>query len=204
MTKLRVAVWDPLPVYRQGMVAALGGTSNSRYHLEEPTDLVSWATRKERRVVLMTIESAQDLESLKRIGRLERKPIVVTLLDDLSAEACIKVLSAGAIGVVARNAEPEEIRQALDQALKGRTTLPVTVVTALIARSSSRTEVDQPSERDTKWLKDLSQGVTVARLAETMGYSERAMYRLLRDLYRRMDVRNRTEAVLKAAQSGWI
>jgi DNA-binding CsgD family transcriptional regulator len=60
------------------------------------------------------------------------------------------------------------------------------------------------SKRDVEWLRALSQGITVSQLAETMGYSERAMYRLLRDLYQRMDVKTRTEAVLKASQSGWI
>jgi hypothetical protein len=35
-----------------------------------------------------------------------------------------------------------------------------------------------------------------------VGYSEREMFRLLRQLYDRMGVRNRTEALLKAAQCG--
>jgi DNA-binding CsgD family transcriptional regulator len=41
-------------------------------------------------------------------------------------------------------------------------------------------------------------------VAERMGYSERAMYRLLRGLYERMGVKTRTEAVLKASRSGWL
>jgi DNA-binding NarL/FixJ family response regulator len=204
MTRLRIAVWDPLPVYRQGLVAVLGGTNNSRYYLEEPTDLVSWAQRRERRVVLMTVESAEDWVFLKTLGRLEQKPIIVALVRELSVDIYIKALSAGAIGIIGRDAEPAVIRQAVDEAVKGRTILPATVVYALVARFGSQHEGDQPSERDIQWLRELSKGVTVAQLAEAMGYSERAMYRFLRDLYRRISVRNRTEAVLKAAQSNWI
>jgi len=204
MTKLRVAVWDPLPVYRQGVAAILSGTSDSRYYVEEPTDLVSWASRKERRVVLMTVESPQDWEFLKRLGRLEENPILVAVLNDFSVDACIKVLSAGAIAVIARSSEAEDIRRTVGEAAKEKSILPAKVVATLVARFGSREEGDQPSDRDIEWLRRLSEGVTIAQLADTMGYSERAMYRFLQDLYRRIDVRNRTEAVLKAARNGWI
>jgi DNA-binding NarL/FixJ family response regulator len=204
MTKLRVAVWDPLPVYRQGVATILGGTDDSRYHIEEPTDLVSWACRKERRVVLMTVESPQDWGFLKRLGQLEERPIIVAVLNDFSVDACIKVLSAGAMGVLARNSRPEDIRRTVGEAVEGRSILPAKVIATLVTRFGSREEGDQPSDRDIELLRRLSGGVTIAKLADAMGYSERAMYRFLRDLYRRIDVQNRTEAVLKAAQNSWI
>jgi DNA-binding CsgD family transcriptional regulator len=46
--------------------------------------------------------------------------------------------------------------------------------------------------------------MSIAELAQTIGYSERAMYRLLKGLYTTIGVRNRTEALLKASQGGWI
>jgi DNA-binding CsgD family transcriptional regulator len=50
----------------------------------------------------------------------------------------------------------------------------------------------------------MANGQTVGELARAVGYSEREMFRLLRSLYERMGVRNRTEALLKAAQSGLL
>jgi hypothetical protein len=50
----------------------------------------------------------------------------------------------------------------------------------------------------------LASGRTVSQLAEQSGYSERAMFRLLRKVYVRMQVRNRTEALLRARQQGWL
>jgi DNA-binding NarL/FixJ family response regulator len=170
--------------------------------LEEPTNLVAWAARKERRVVVMTVEP-EGWDILRRLGQLDDKPVVVAVLEDLSIDACIRALAEGATTIVARNAEPEYLRQVFDEALRGRSLLPAEVVAALAAKSGLRQ--DSPlSEREISWLRALSQGGTIAQLADEMGYSERAMYRLLRDLYRRMNVKNRTEAVLRASQSGLI
>jgi DNA-binding NarL/FixJ family response regulator len=196
-----MAVWDPLPIYRQGLISLFDGMGPCP---EEPADLVRWAAKKEQRIVVMTIKSAQDWATLKRLGKLDEKPIVVALLNEISIDTCIRALSAGAMTAVARSAEPEDIRQALSDALKGRSVLPSEVITALVSRFGSTEEDTSVSKRDIEWLRALSQGTTVSQLAETMGYSERAMYRLLRDLYQRMDVKTRTEAVLKASQSGWI
>jgi DNA-binding CsgD family transcriptional regulator len=60
------------------------------------------------------------------------------------------------------------------------------------------------SRREMEWLRQLASGTTVAKLADGAGYSERAMFRLLRDLYQRMGAQNRTEALLKARQRGWL
>ena len=40
-----------------------------------------------------------------------------------------------------------------------------------------------PSPREIEWLQQLAKGIPVAQLADRAGYSERAMYRLLRGLY---------------------
>jgi DNA-binding CsgD family transcriptional regulator len=44
----------------------------------------------------------------------------------------------------------------------------------------------------------------VGELAESVGYSERAMYRQLRRLYERLGATNRTEALLQALRRGLI
>jgi DNA-binding CsgD family transcriptional regulator len=44
----------------------------------------------------------------------------------------------------------------------------------------------------------------VVRLADRAGYSERAMFRLLRQLYLRIGARNRTEALMRAHERGWL
>ena len=52
--------------------------------------------------------------------------------------------------------------------------------------------------------RELAGGVTVAQLAAQVGYSERMMFRLLRELYDRLHVRGRTDALMLARERGWL
>jgi DNA-binding NarL/FixJ family response regulator len=89
-------------------------------------------------------------------------------------------------------------------AVRGVSILPADAVRALAAPKAPHDETIPLTPRELEWLKALSQGKTVTQLAENVGYSERAMYRLLRTMYRSMHVANRTEAVLKASRAGWL
>ncbi|MEU4742385.1 LuxR C-terminal-related transcriptional regulator, partial [Actinosynnema sp. NPDC023658] len=75
-------------------------------------------------------------------------------------------------------------------------------------RGFSVTEVGTPSEAldadELTWLRRLATGGTVAQVAAHAGYSERAMYRMLNGLYRRMGVGSRLEAIIRARESGWL
>jgi DNA-binding CsgD family transcriptional regulator len=71
---------------------------------------------------------------------------------------------------------------------------------ALLAQSLSfshrqvDTDPSQFTSRELEWLRILASGAT-ATLAEYGGYSARTMYRRLADLYARLGVNNRCEAV---------
>ncbi|GAA1000425.1 hypothetical protein GCM10009555_103390 [Acrocarpospora macrocephala] len=65
-------------------------------------------------------------------------------------------------------------------------------------------QVDVPSPRELEWLRHLSTVATVAELADRVGYSEPMMSRLLDDLYKRMQARDRTEALRLARERGWL
>ncbi len=54
------------------------------------------------------------------------------------------------------------------------------------------------------WISALADGQTVSRLAESAGYSERAMHRHLKEVYGRLGARNRTEALVRTAQAGLL
>jgi DNA-binding NarL/FixJ family response regulator len=117
-----------------------------------------------------------------------------------------RLLVEDAGAAIARDALPETVRKVFDAAVAGKSLLPVEVVRGLVTpQSSPEEEYDNvPSPQEIGWLRELAFGTTVARLADRAGYSERAMFRLLRDLYARIGVRNRTEALMRAQEHGWL
>ena len=131
--------------------------------------------------------------------------VVIALLPEPTPEAHAHAFAHGAAGTVDWNADPEEIVAALRAALEGRTRLPIEVARALADEWPSlhapRPEV---TEEEAEWLAYLAAGMTVARLADDTGYSERAMFRKLHDLYGRLGVTGRAEAIVAAERLGLL
>lgn len=212
-TPARIAISDPLPVYRRGVMATLDELGIA---LESPHDLLDWIHREQRRVVLLTLQSADDWAVLSALCQARSDAIVVAVLTDVRIRTYVEAIRAGAATAVPRDAPPDAMKQVLQAAIEGTSMLPIEVVRALAALPSEEAagevtdeqgggpEPGSPSAREIRWLRELAAGVTVARLAEQAGYSERAMFRLLRDLYVRMQVRNRTEALLRSRERGWL
>jgi DNA-binding NarL/FixJ family response regulator len=198
---VRVAIADPLPLYRAGVAAELraGG-----HIVESPESIISWATDGLFSVLLLTLESDRDWALLTEVGAQEASVAVVALVVGESVSAGVQAIKAGALSVVPRDTAAETLRRAVDAAADGIATLPVAVLRHL--RSGVAVEAPPPvlGSRELGWLRELAAGVTVSDLAVRAGYSERAMYRLLHSVYVRLGAHNRIQALIRAQTLGWL
>jgi DNA-binding NarL/FixJ family response regulator len=199
---VRMAVVDPLPMFQRGIMVTLG---EARFDPEAAVDLLGWAQREPPRVVLLSLLSSSDWVLLAELRKVAQGLLTIAVLTDASTTAYVRAVMSGAAAVLPRNASVEMVRQVVDAVVAGQTLLPVEVVQALADHRNLPAEQGAaPSAREVEWLRALATGVTVANMAARFGYSERAMFRLLRDLYERMQVGSRTEALMKAQEQGWL
>lgn len=197
-TGVRIAVIDRAPAYRRGLELAL---SEAGYQVEQPTDMGRWAEAPGARAVVATCRSGSDARRLALVRARGTDTIAVALLGEESSVAYREVLETGVESAVARDASLDRIVEVVGAAVDRRTVLPTDVARSL-ARGG---QADEGIEKDqAEWLRALARGTTVEELAESVGYSERAMYRQLRRLYERLGARNRTEALLQAVRRGLI
>jgi DNA-binding NarL/FixJ family response regulator len=195
---VRVAVVDRSPAYRRGLELAF---SEAGYRVEQPPDMGRWAESPGIRALVATCRSPGDARRLALARARGSDAVAVALLGDESPVAYREVLETGVESAVARDASLDSIVQVVSAALDQRTVLP-TYVARTLARGGQ--DGDSIEQQHADWLRALARGVTVEELAETVGYSERAMYRQLRQLYERLGARNRTEALLQALRRGLI
>jgi DNA-binding NarL/FixJ family response regulator len=186
-------------MFRQGVMACL---KDMPVETELPADLRAWAHDAERRVVLLTVQEATDWDLLSDLCQLPGM-VVIAMLDEATVSGYLRAISTGAAGAIPRTASKVTLRAVFQAAVEDSTLLPTDVVRALAGRGAEKT-AEHPSTREIGWLRDLANGVSVARIAEDAGYSERMMFRLLRDLYTRLGTRNRTEALMLARERDWI
>ena len=199
---VRIAVFDPLPLVRYGIVAAL---RDAGLNGETPDDILAWIDDDHRRLIVLTLHSATDWEHLAQLRRSYDHVLVVALLTDDTVTTQVRALTSGAVAVLPRHAPAETVRAAVEAVIGGHTALPIEVVRRLTAADvQANPDATAPSPREMEWLSGLSIGITVAQLAKQAGYSERMMFRLLRELYNRMGVGGRTEALLMARERGWL
>lgn len=190
-------------MFRRGILATLG---NAGFEPDTRQALLAWICREQRPVVLLTLKSADDWSLLAELRSAHAQVLVIAVLADTTVRSYLRAILAGAATAVPRDALPETVLQLFQAVVAGRSVLPTEVVQALAASSGGLLEDDENvlTAQEQDWLRQLANGTTVARLASIAGYSERAMFRLLRGLYARIGVRNRTEALMRAKERGWL
>jgi DNA-binding NarL/FixJ family response regulator len=177
--------------------------SEAGFASEAPDDLRTWIRQEHRRVVLLTLDAPSDWALLAELRHTRSDLVLVAVLTEVNEQSYVRAILAGAVAAVPRDASPEALQRVFEEAVEGFSVLPVEVVRALAA-PHQRESGPTPAVHELDWLRQLANGATVAQLAERSGYSERAMFRLLRDLYQRLEVSSRTEALILAQQRGWL
>ncbi|MCA2216267.1 DNA-binding response regulator [Jidongwangia harbinensis] len=194
---LHVAVLDPLPLFGQGAATVLAAAG---HEVQVPEDVRSWAESRRPAVVLLTLLAGPDWGLLVPLRDMP-EVAVIAVLQDLHP-AAIRAVRMGARSVLLRTAGPAALLRTVEATADGQAVLPAELLSMLA--DAPQAGPATLSEERLSWLRRLAAGSTVADLADTAGYSERAMYRILKQIYRDMGVSNRMQAVLRAQELGWL
>lgn len=195
---VEIAVVDPLPMFAHGVVQMLTAAGLSA---EAPAEALAWVKSRESAVVVMTATANHDWDTIDRLIAGQHR--ILVLLDDPNGALGARGIRTGARAVLSRAAGAQTLLRTIEAVVDGQVIMPVAVA-AEIASVSTGSPGGGLTTDQISWLDDLAAGVTVAQLADRVGYSERAMFRLLQDVYRRLGAANRLQAIMKAQQQGLL
>jgi DNA-binding NarL/FixJ family response regulator len=196
---VEIAVADPLPLFRAGVMTALGqGTS-----LDPGPDVQEWLQAHPAGILLLTLDS-DDAWDVLRHHRSHPDARIVAVLPAYTVATAAAAIRSGAVHVMPRQSDADGVRQVVRQVNSGLVELPIAAVRASVQYTASATRTDIPSDEELDWLRALARGRTVASLAQSAALSERVVYRRLGDLYRRLGVPNRSQAIIVARDEGWL
>lgn len=184
-------------MWQRGMAGSAG---EAGHRVTAIASLADWAPTAGAECLLIA-----DLEGLPEFRAQHRHVPVLVVLEVLEVAGVAAAIRAGATGVVGEHDDPDRILMVVDRAIEGLTVLPSGVVAAMARMVPEESDTSSwVSEEEIRWLRWMAGGGTVAELADDIGYSERAMFRLLKSMYERLGVKNRTEALLWASQRGLL
>jgi NarL family two-component system response regulator LiaR len=213
MTKIRVLIVDDHPVVRHGLknmlnsvkdIEVVGEAETSEQALEQVSQLLP-------DVVLLDIRmpGASGLRVVQSLQRAHPKTKIIILTSYDNDEHLFEALRAGAHGYLLKSVAHEKLTGAIRSVHSGERLLSPDLVGRVLEEFQSlaqqRVSEEHRLERDeVQILRLIAAGHTNRDIAEELYWSEVTVKRKVADIFAKLDVGSRTEAVAKALKKGII
>jgi NarL family two-component system response regulator LiaR len=215
MSKIRVIIADDHVLFREG----------TRNLIEQEKDLevvgeasdgeeaVELATRLSPHVALMDIAmpKVNGVEATRQIKACQPSTAVLILTAYDNDQYILALLEAGAAGYLLKNVSGKELANAIRAVYAGEAVLHPAIAQKVFSRfgtaegqPSELAQLAELSERELEILRLAAGGLSNQDIAGKLFLSRRTVQAHLGNIFRKMDVGSRTEAVLQALRKGWL
>lgn len=162
-------------------------------------------------VVIMDIAmpGGNGIEATKHIKQFSPQTAVLALTAYDDDQYIMALLEAGAAGFLLKNVHGRELVEAVRAVYRGEPVLDAAVATRVLRRLAGGTPPSTLpeailSDREMEVLREAARGLPNKEIARRMGLSVRTVHTHLGNIFGKLQVGSRTEAVLQALRRGWI
>lgn len=147
----------------------------------------------------------QVLDSMKKNGNTT--PVLILTASN-EIEYLMHALDIGVDGYLLKDCDSKELKKAIFTILDGKTYIQPNLIPMLNQKTKSREEdsikIESLTERETEVLKLVSNGMYNKEIAEKLQISERTVKNHLFNIFKKIDVTDRTQAALFAIRNHMI
>jgi DNA-binding NarL/FixJ family response regulator len=207
---VRVLVVDGQSVTRAGLHRLLESYAGLQVvgQAADGVQAVSETLELGPQVVLMDAQlpNGQSLEALRQIKQLNLDTRVLLLSTLDREEYLYETLRAGADGYVLKDIAPDELAQAVRAVARGEVLIQPQLAGRLLSRVGRRGTAPYESltTRELEVLRLLARGMRNKEIAARLFVSERTVNFHLANIYQKLNVSGRTEALSRALEQGLI
>lgn len=215
MSKIRILLADDHAVVRQGTRQLLACEEDLEVIAEagDGAEAVRLACVHAPDIVIMDIAmpTLNGIEATRQIKAANPGISVLVLSAYDDDQYIFALLEAGAAGYLLKNVSADDLIRAIRAVAAGEIVLHPTiarrVVNRFAASAEEQTEVNAPdplTEREVEVLKLAAKGMKNQDIAHALSLSVRTVQTHLGNIFNKMGVGSRTEAVLEALRRGWL
>jgi DNA-binding NarL/FixJ family response regulator len=156
-------------------------------------------------IIIMDIKlpGMNGIEATKIIKNLAPKINILIISGNNDRRIALEAFSAGAIGFITKDAEYIDFMEAIRQVAEGGAPMSKSISRFVV--ESFQTNFDSPlSEREAQVLQLLSQGKTYKEIAELLFIHPETVKSHLKNIYTKLNVHNKADAIMKAVQEKLI
>lgn len=223
----RVILYSPHPLLRAGLRAELAGTSDFKVVGEtgSPTELLEMVSRNP--VGLLIFDPARPGETLQLVRAIQQRLKAPIPMIVLNGETKGQVAQLKSLGVIPADKEIDSLyfKGLVEMAVNGRQPLPgirfyekpalpevasVRKVEVATPGAKAPIEIREPagklplSPRELQILGIIGQGSTNKEVAETLCISSHTLKNHLNNIFKKLAVEDRTQALMLCVRRGWV
>lgn len=166
-------------------------------------------TRPDVAIVDVAMPEISGIEATRRIKALLPNVAVLALTAYDDDQYVLALLDAGAAGFMLKDARGQELVDAVRAVHRGEAVLQPRVAARALRRAVARTTaaVSTPpplSDREMDVLREAARGLPNKDIARRLNLSVRTVHTHLSNIFTKLSVGSRTEAVLLALRRGWV
>ncbi len=211
MTPIRVLIVDDHPVVRQGVRSLLVNHPDIQVigEAESAASLFASLNGAAPDVILLDVRmpGQNGIEITQRLKR-ERgdiKVIILTTYDD--DEVLFGALRAGADGYLLKSASPEVLASSIRSVARGERLMSPALVDKMMRQfqdlAAEKVRADSGlTDQELQVLQSIAAGATNKEIADKLFWSEVTVKRKTQDIFEKLGVANRAQAVAEATKRG--
>ena len=173
---------------------------------------VALCRKEEPDVVLMDISmpNMNGISATREIKDLLPQTAVIILTGHEEDEHVFEGIKAGAQGYLLKDSEPEDLSRAIRTAYAGDTIIAPDLAQKMLntfqtgTSGGSRLAPPPLTERELEVIRALAQGMSDRQIARSLGISEKTVRNHTSNIYRKLHIFDRTQAVIYAIREGVI
>lgn len=215
MNKIKIIIADDHVLFREGTRNLIDKEKDMEIvgEASDGEDVIKLTAELAPHVVLMDIAmpKVNGIEATKRIKSHQPSTAVLILTAYDNDQYIMALLEAGAAGYLLKNVSGNDLVNAIRAVYAGEAILHPTIAQKVFSRfgggKEAKSEAEpsvELSERELEILKSAARGMSNQDIADRLFLSRRTIQAHLANIFRKMDVGSRTEAVLQALRKGWL
>jgi NarL family two-component system response regulator LiaR len=177
----------------------------------EETVRLATQLRPDVAIIDIAMPKLNGIEATKRIKAQDPSTAILILTAYDNDQYIFAVLDAGAAGYLLKSVDSQELVDAVRAVHAGESVLHPTVARKVLDRLAARRPkpvdeegVERLTKREMDVLKLAAKGLRNKEIAEELVLSVRTVQGHLSNIFGKMQVGSRTEAVIKALRKGWL
>ncbi len=188
------------------LVAACGTLAEAKAAIsDKPIDLL---------ITDLNLPDGHGVQAIRmlRTNQPDAEAMVISVLAD--DRNVIEAIEAGATGYLLKDSDPIDILDAITELLAGRSPISSTIARTIVRGFGARqakpnsapeqTDVQPLTPREMDILWGIAKGFTYGELAERLEISKQTVPVHIKNIYRKLQTNNRSEAVYEASRRGLI